>query len=99
MSEENTTPIPAQEDRPIEMPYWSQNEFHERLKSVPFKQTDAAGATVVNVNHFFFKMVGQDLVSAMVPEDLTLPAEWQIVEDTTSPLAVKAMSMLGQPLQ
>ena len=97
MAEENATPLPpAQEEQPIVMPYWSQNEFHERLKTVPFKQADADGTTVVNVNHFYFKMIGKDLVSAMVPEDLTLPTEWEIVEDLTSPLPTKALSMLGK---
>ena len=86
-------------DPPIYMPYWSRNEFHELLKGVPFKQVDEEGVTVVNVSHLFFKMVGNDLVSALVPEDLSMPTEWEVVTDTEMPLAVKAISMLGQPLQ
>lgn len=78
------------------MPYWSRNEFHELLKGVPFKQVDEEGVTVVNVSHFFFKRVGEDLVSALVPEDLSMPTEWEVVTDTEMPLAVKAISMLDQ---
>lgn len=78
------------------MPYWAQNKFHELLKGVPFKQVDEEGVTVVNVSHFFFKRVGEDLVSALVPEDLSMPTEWEVVTDLEMPLAIKAISMLEQ---
>jgi len=80
------------------MPYWAKHDFHERLKDVPFHQTDADGSTIVNVNHFFYKVIGEDLVCAMVPEDLSIPQDWSVVTDMDSPMTQKALSMLGRPM-
>ncbi len=94
----NAAPAPAEAEPEIQMPYWAHNDFHERLKSVPFHQEDTDGSTVVNVNHFFYKVIGEDLLFAMVPEDLTIPQDWSVVTDLDDPMAKKALSMLDRPL-
>lgn len=74
--------------------YWNQPAFHVALDSVPFKQNDADGHLVVNVHDHFFKLDGEALVMARVPETLGLPTEWQPVPDG-HPMRDKALSMIG----
>ena len=76
-------------------PYWEDSALQERLQTVPFRQKDADGVTVVNVNCHFYKLQGQKLLWARVPEDLTLPTEWDEASDLETPMAMKALSMLG----
>ncbi len=77
-----------------EMPYWSKPAFHAALQSVPFKQQDASGNLIVNVNDYFFKVVQGQLVMARVPENLGLPEAWEPVPDDNFHRS-KALSMLG----
>lgn len=77
------------------IPYWEDSAFHERLQTVPFRQEDADGVTVVNVNCHFYKLQGGKLFWARVPENLTIPTEWDEASDTSAPMAAKALSMLG----
>jgi hypothetical protein len=85
----------AQEAQPVvDLDYWVPTAFHLSLMSVPFKQNDPDGVLVVNVNDHFFKLKDGQLVMARVPEDLSLPTEWQPVPDG-HPLRDKAVSMIG----
>lgn len=74
--------------------YWNQAAFHAALMSVPFKQRDQDGVLVVNVNDHFFKLDAGQLVMARVPEDLSLPTDWQPVPDGHV-MRDKAVSMIG----
>lgn len=84
-----------QQEQPVlNTDYWNQAAFHQALQSVPFKQRDAAGVLVVNVNDHFFKLDAGTLVMARVPEDLSLPTDWQPVPES-HPMRGKALSMIG----
>lgn len=83
-----------QEQATLNPDYWNQAAFHEALQSVPFKQRDAAGVLVVNINDHFFKVDAGTLVMARVPEDLSLSTDWQPVPDA-HPMRSKALSMIG----
>lgn len=84
-----------EQEQPVLNPaYWNQPSFHEALQRVPFKQLDAAGVQVVNVHDHYFKVEAGTLVMARVPEDLSLPTDWQTVPDT-HPMRGKALSMIG----
>lgn len=83
-----------QEQSVLNTDYWNQAAFHQALQSVPFKQRDAAGVLVVNVNDHFFKVDAGTLVMARVPEDLALPTDWQPVPEA-HPMRGKALSMIG----
>lgn len=74
--------------------YWNKPAFHVALDAVPFKQNDADGRLVVNVHDHFFKLDGDQLVMARVPEDLSLPQQWEPVPDR-HPMRNKALSMIG----
>jgi hypothetical protein len=88
-------PQEQQSDEPVlNSAYWNQAAFHAALTRVPFKQRDAAGALVVNVNDHFFKLDAGTLVMARVPEDLSIPTNWQPVADD-HPMRDKALSMIG----
>jgi hypothetical protein len=87
---------PTQTDD-VSMPYWYTSAFHEALQNVPFFQTDANGVRIVNVNIHFYKMVDGVLYKALVPEDMSLPTEWDEVTET-GPLIDKARSMLANSL-
>lgn len=75
------------------MPYWNTPEFHAKLEEVPFVQ-EVNGQKVVNVVDSFFRREQGQLVMARVPEDLSMPTEWEAVPDS-HPWRAKAISMLG----
>lgn len=88
-------PQEQQPDKPVLNPaYWNQAAFHAALTRVPFKQLDAAGVLVVNVNDHFFKLDAGTLVMARVPEDLSIPTDWQPAPEA-HPMRDKALSMIG----
>lgn len=78
------------------MPYWMTPEFHNKVETLPRVQTGADGTKVLRVSFKYFKLDGEDLKEATIPQDLSIPAQWDSA--ASDPLAAKARSILGNAL-